>query len=434
MSGKHRLTRRARTLGAALALGLVAGACSSTASTAGKQNAPSPGITARLVTVGSHQPLTGPTSPGNSEVAAATAAFFQYVDGHGGVGGRQIAYRDENDAGNATDALTAVRRMVDQEKVFAVVNGYGTAPHQGVVKYLNQQQVPDLFVGSGCTCWNAPNAYPHTFGFQPDYPVDGKVLGRYLEDHYRGHQFGYVNSSDDLGTQAVAGLDQEIPRASVVSRQAVPSGTTPGAAQIAALQAAGAAVVVVETDPAGLAALLLAADAANFHPQWALGSSASDPAVVGQLLTFASQGKAGASLLEGAIGVGYLPTPTDPSNPWIALFHQVHDSYEKDQPFDSYAVYGMAVAYTFTEALHAAGANPNRPSVVAALESKGHSFTGPGLAPFGFSASNHGGYSGAQIGIVQNGVLGLAGPVYETADTGAVTTQTLHVTTPPSSF
>ena len=64
--------------------------------------ASAPGITATTITIGSHQPLTGPAAPGYSEIAPASAAYFAYVNAHGGVYGRNIDYKYLDDAYNPT--------------------------------------------------------------------------------------------------------------------------------------------------------------------------------------------------------------------------------------------------------------------------------------------------------------------------------------------
>ena len=63
---------------------------SAAASSSVALTASAPGITATTITVGSHQPLTGPAAPGYSEIAPASAAYFAYVNAHGGVYGRKV--------------------------------------------------------------------------------------------------------------------------------------------------------------------------------------------------------------------------------------------------------------------------------------------------------------------------------------------------------
>jgi branched-chain amino acid transport system substrate-binding protein len=167
-----RVSLRILSGGAVLALGLVACGGSSSgggsSSKGGANTASAPGVTATTVTIGSHQPLTGVAAPGYSEIAPASNAYFKYVNAHGGVNGRKIIYKYLDDGYNPAKTVTVVHQLVLQDKVFAVFNGLGTPTHQQVVPFLNQQKVPDLFVASGCLCWNAPSTAPETFGWQTD--------------------------------------------------------------------------------------------------------------------------------------------------------------------------------------------------------------------------------------------------------------------------
>ena len=116
--------------------------------------ASAPGITPTQITIGSHQPLTGPAAPGYSEIAPASAAYFAYVNAHGGVYGRKIVYKYLNDGYNPTTTASVVRQLVLQDNVYSVFNGLGTPTHLAAISFLNAQKVPDVFVASGCTCWN----------------------------------------------------------------------------------------------------------------------------------------------------------------------------------------------------------------------------------------------------------------------------------------
>src|SRR5690348_3643526 len=152
--------------------------------------ASAPGITPTSITIGSHQPLTGPAAPGYSEIAPASNAYFQYVDAHGGVFGRKITYKYLNDQYNPTMTSNVVHQLVLQDQVYAIFNGLGTPTHLAVASYLNAQKVPDVFVASGCECWNDPTKLPDTFGWQLDYVREGKILGDYVKTHFKGKKVG----------------------------------------------------------------------------------------------------------------------------------------------------------------------------------------------------------------------------------------------------
>src|SRR5262249_20437206 len=119
-----RHTRRRVALVATIGLVTALAACTSGNSGSGgtKAAASVPGITATSVTVGSHQPLTGPAAPGYSKISPATKAYFDYVNAHGGVNGRKINYIALDDMYNPATTVTVVRQLVQQDKVFAILN------------------------------------------------------------------------------------------------------------------------------------------------------------------------------------------------------------------------------------------------------------------------------------------------------------------------
>ena len=91
--------------------------------------------------------------------------------------GASIVYKYLNDAYDPTTTASVVRQLVLQDNVYAIFNGLGTPTHLAVVSFLNSEKVPDVFVASGCTCWNQPTLYPETFGYQLDYVREGRSSG-----------------------------------------------------------------------------------------------------------------------------------------------------------------------------------------------------------------------------------------------------------------
>src|SRR6516164_7262736 len=418
---------RLPVIAAAVTASLVAAGCGSSSSSGagGGAAASAPGITSTQILIGSHQPLTGPAAPGYSEIAPASNAYFQYVNAHGGVYGRKIKYTYLDDAYDPSKTTSVVHQLVLQNSVFAIFNGLGTPTHLAVVKYLNASKVPDLFIASGCDCWNNPAAYPYTFGWQLDYVREGKILGAYIKKHFAGKKIGYFYQNDEFGQDGVKGLDMEIPHSQVVSRQTyVPTNVNIGPA-VAALKTAGAQVVVNFAIPAFNALFKLASLKLSYNPTLVASNVGTDPATLGTLLeTYAKAGGAtvnGNQLTQGIITDSYLPSLGSTGNSWIALFKKVHDSYDAKAPFDGNVLYGMAVAYTFVQAMVKAGKNPTRAGVVSAIQ--GGLPQGVAVAPYNYSMTDHGGMQGAFIGVINNGAIVQQGPVLitDTTPSGAVT-------------
>src|SRR5215813_2879949 len=88
---------------------------SGSSSSSAALTASAPGITPTTITIGSHQPLTGPAAPGYSEIAPAANAYFSYVNANGGVYGRKIDYKYLNDQYNPTMTSTDVHQLILQD-------------------------------------------------------------------------------------------------------------------------------------------------------------------------------------------------------------------------------------------------------------------------------------------------------------------------------
>jgi branched-chain amino acid transport system substrate-binding protein len=391
---------------AVLVVGLVSAVCAASGNASSNGGSTAPGVTATSITFGTHQPLTGPAAPGYDEIAPASQAYFDFVNAHGGVFGRKIHLIIKNDEYDPALTVTVVHQLVLQDKVFGIFEGLGTPTHTKVVGFLNASKVPDLFVASGCPCWDNGGSQPYTFGWQPNYTIEGKVLGQYIKQHFSGEKVGVLYQNDDFGNGGLAGIKDMLPASQIISKQPYESGATSLATQITALKASGAKVLVEFTVPIYTAIARITAYTLGYSPQLVVSNVGIDPHTVGDLLGVVSKGKvSGDALMDGTITDGYLPSFSDTSNAWIKLFKKVKAKYDPSAPWDGNVEYGMAEAYTLVQALEAAGQDLTRQDVVQAVDKYGDSWRGPGLVPFRYTTTEHGGYGGVQMAkVVGNGI------------------------------
>lgn len=380
----------AATTAAAVAA-LVAGlaACS----TPDAEAADAPGVTDDSVTIGTHTPLTGPAAAGYSSISAAATAYFEYLNDQGGIHGRTIEYVVKDDGYNPATTSTVVRDLVQNEKVFAIVNGLGTPTHLGVLDYLNEQGVPDLFVASGSASFNQPEAMPWTFGFNTDYVTEGKVLAHYVAEQRPDETYCLLRQDDEFGENLATGIEHGVELASVQTYAVSDDNVT---AQIGAMQAAGCTVNFLATVNGFTAMAIGTAAQMKYAATWATSSSGGDyPTLVGFLGE-----DLGPALLEGLISTNYLPFGA--TDEWVTLFQEINDEYNDGAPFTGNTIYGMSVAYTFAEALLRAGEDPTRDSLVEALRSG--EVQGNGILPLAFADDDHSAFHGAGITEVHEGV------------------------------
>jgi branched-chain amino acid transport system substrate-binding protein len=374
------------------------------------QAASTPGVTSTSITIGATVPLTGPAAPGYDEIAPAMDAVFAWANAHGGVNGRKIHYTYLDDGYNPANTATLTRKLVLQNNIFADVGSLGTPTQSSVQAFLNQQKVPQLFIESGCNCWSN-SKYPLSLGWQPPYTVDGKILGAYIKANFAGKKIGYLSQADEFGQDVVKGLDMEIPKSSVVSRQTYDVATLAGplSNQMEALKSAGAQVVVLATIPAATALAMLPAAVIGYSPQYVVDGVGADAPTVGPLLSsFAQKGggtpaqvAAAGGLLNGVITNAYFPPESQTSNPWVQDAKKILQTYAPTlyakAGLDGNDMYGVALAYTFVQALQKAGKNLTRQSLMNAINSQGHSFVTPGYVPLSYSNTVHFGFEGDQV-------------------------------------
>ncbi len=403
---RRTIRRRLAVAVSTMTVGALVAACGAGGRPEGGESAASDvGVTESTVTIGAHFPLTGVAAPGYSEIPTGARAYYDYVNAHGGVDGRKIQYIVKDDAYNPTKTSEVTNELVLQDEIFAMVGGLGTPTHSAVVDFLNQEGVPDLSVSSGSLQWgDNPEAKPYTFGWQPDYELEGKIIGQWIKENMPDARVGLFLQDDDFGEDAEKGVRQYISD-QVVAVQRYTSGNTDVAPQIAALQSANVDIVLGFNTPSYTALSQLVALKTGFKPQWFYSNVGSDPGLVGSLLSEFSEGqvKGGGSMLDGVLTTEYLAGVDAPNDPWVKLWQKVWDQHGSGGQLTNYRIYGMAQAYTFVQALQAAGPNPTREGIVDALEQVGSQLEGPPFAAYRYSADSHMGVEGLQVARLEGG-------------------------------
>jgi ABC-type branched-subunit amino acid transport system substrate-binding protein len=364
-------------------------------------------------------------------------AFFKYANSFGGVYGRKVSLYYQDDQYNPAITAKVVKQLVQKYNIFAIVNGFGTSTHQSVEPYLNQKQIPDLFVGSGCDCWNLPNTYPYTFGLTPSYTTQGRIIGKVINKKFPRAKVGVIYQDDDFGAGGLLGLRQALGPEPIVATQSYdPSSLSSGLdGQIQALKAAGVNLIVSFSIPEATALELIAESGLGMKVATFTPAMSADPQSVANLIDTLSSGKiSGSAAVEGVYSLTFLPTLASPNDPWIKLFTKVHAEYDSALPLDDNTIYGMSVAYLTLETLMHSGRNPTRQGVVAWLNKPGSALMGPGLVPLSYSPTSHQGYSGAQLTEVQNSTSTPQGPIYIINSRGRLTVTHSHELPPPKYF
>ncbi len=108
------------------------------------------------VRLGVMLPLTGPAALAGSSILEGIRFAADEANAKGGVNGRKVQLFIENDEGSSTKGVTAVRKLVESDRVVAISGTYVSAVALAASKVAREFKVP--MVSAGSTSSNVTDA------------------------------------------------------------------------------------------------------------------------------------------------------------------------------------------------------------------------------------------------------------------------------------
>jgi branched-chain amino acid transport system substrate-binding protein len=376
-------------------------ATAAVAGTAAASHSGTPGVTSKKIVIGGTFPLSeGPETGGASlykTIPAAEQAYYAWVNAKGGVFHRKIDDIVLDDQYTPSETFPQTKKLVEKDHIFADVGSLGTAPALSTWGYLNKRKIPQVLLATGDAYWGncvrlkcRGSAKPWTMGWQPDYPGEAKVYAKYILQHDKNAKIGVLYQSDAYGKNYLAGLKTGLGKHTNLIVKTEPYNAGDAApvvgSHVAKLAASGADTFVIFATPgASIAALATEAQIPGWHPLTILNN------VSNNRIFMALAAQNGASL-NGVVTTVYTPSPTAQANlPGVKLAKKIIHKYAPtgvgslDKEFaagDGNLVYGLAVGWTFVDALRHAGKHPTRASLMHALRNmneQNNPFIYPGM-------------------------------------------------------
>jgi ABC-type branched-subunit amino acid transport system substrate-binding protein len=371
--------------------------------------------------------MTGSASFGYKELPGAMKAYFDYVNANGGVNGRKISLVVKNDGYLPKQAIQNTQDLIGKDKVFAVIGALGTANNKAVASSVNlgRRGIPSLFVNTGFSGFTDRKKYPTSNTILPSYIMEAKMIGKYVNETYPSKKVCLLYQDDDFGDDALVGFDKAYGNLEFTEKIAYPS-LSQGVAGVpdswvAKFKAKGCEVQVVFGVATATLYTVQAAAKIAYAPKWILGSVGADiPSIDPRTAPF----------INGATSVSFLPSVVDPKDEYVELFKSINTQYNKGAKFTSWALIGMNTAFIAVQALHSAGKNLTRKSLLEAIDNNGSKFASAGLVPLNYSKTSNVGYNGYWFGtfnstgdLVPNSTFTYA-PYTTDSGTGAVVKST----------
>ena len=323
-----------------------------------------PGITDTEIILGADVILGGAMGAVYATIPQATEAYFKYInDTQGGVCGRKIVYKMEDNQDDPAKAVEAVRKLVEQEKVFAIVGSLGDAPHPAAWEYLNENEVPDILCSAGSHMFGAdPQGHPWTVQMIPSYRIEGTFFGQYISQNLPGKKVAVLYPNIQQGLDHLQGVKDGLDpdKNKVVSEQSYDVTAVSISSQVSNMKNAGAEVVTTITTPGFTAQAVQQADRLGWHPQWFLSYINSDE----MTFRFVSPPE----LMDGAISLQALKLASWTDDPAVAEHQRIMEEYDGPTP-SNFTIYAQALGEVAVEALSRTCDNLTREGLMDAVES-----------------------------------------------------------------
>jgi branched-chain amino acid transport system substrate-binding protein len=349
-----------------------------------------PGASDTTIKLGNTFPWSGPVSVTVPQVRQMIA-YFNMINDQGGVNGRKIEFTTLDDGYSPPKTVELTRRLVEQDKVLAMVGSEGTPTQVAVQPYLNSHKIPQLFVLTGSNSLIDPAKYPYTIASGSSYGFEGIVWAKYILQARPNAKIGILYQNDDFGSDHMGPfLDALGAKAQtmVVGKVSYAVTDPTVTSQITTLRGAGADTFVLFAQSRAAAQAVSAArdqagpDALIFVPYVASAKSVL--------------GAVGDEKLKGIISTDSVKDTTDPTwanDQGVKGYLAVIDKYvpPQDRESDRSSAGGYVVAQTMVEVLKRAGDNLTHENIMKiAGNIKDWSFPIflPGIA-FNTTPSNH---------------------------------------------
>src|SRR6266498_1038574 len=196
------------------------------------------GVTDTEIVVGCSNSFTGPLAfTGEQLTKFGIDLYFRVVNDAGGIHGRKVRTIYYDDGYKPQEAVANTKKLVEQDKIFAVLASQGTAPVAATLEYLEQSRVPLLFPYQGST---VTRGLKYVVNGMVLYDRQAHMMVDYLVTQRKFKTFAVIYQDDEYGKAFIVPFEKDLGRhgLKLAAAESVKRGATDVSAQIAKLQAA----------------------------------------------------------------------------------------------------------------------------------------------------------------------------------------------------
>jgi len=352
------------------------------------------GVSKNEIVIGSIQDLSGPIAGFGKQVRLGMLLRVDEINEQGGINGRKLKLVVEDSAYDPKKAVLAAQKLVNQDKIFAMVGHIGTAQNMAAMPVQFEKNVINFFpVTAAREMYEPFNRLKYSFA-ATYYDQMRTALPKLVKDK-GAKKVCTMYQDDEFGLEVVRGAEAGLKTLGMelVERTSYKRGATDFSSQVARMKAAGCDLVVLGTIIRETIGTIAEARKTGFSPTF-VGSAAVYTDLIHKL---------GGKAMEGLYATMTVQNPyLDEASQPIRFWATKYKTKFNDDP-SVFSVYGYIIIDMFARAATKAGPNLTTDSFIKAMDSSAFEANMFGSAPAMYTPTKHLGSDLSRLSQIQDG-------------------------------
>ena len=364
------------------------------AAASGAALAQTQGVSKNEILVGSGQDLSGPLAGYSKPLRNGMMMRAEEINEQGGINGRKLKLVVEDHGYDPKKAVLVTQKMVQRDKIFAMVGTIGTAMNMASMPIQFEKNVPNLFPLTAAREMYEP-LHKLKFSFAATYYDQMRSGVKHMVKAKGYKKVCSMYQDDDFGLEVVRGAEAGLKEINLAigEKTTFKRGSTDFSSQIARMRGAGCDLVVLGTIIRETVGGIGEARKNGWNVDF-IGSSAAYDAIIHKL---------GGKAVEGFYATNTVNNPyMDDASKSVREWAEKYKKKFNEDP-TVFSAYGYAVINGFATVAEKTGPNLTTDAFVAQLEKTTLPRDMFGSDEMTFTKTKHLGSNRARLSQIQNG-------------------------------
>ncbi|MCK9515239.1 MAG: ABC transporter substrate-binding protein [Ottowia sp.] len=352
------------------------------------------GVSKDTITIGTIQDLSGPLAGFGKQVRDGMQLRVDELNEQGGIDGRKVVLKVEDSGYDPKRAVLAAQKLVNQDKIFAMLGHIGTAGNVATFPILFKKNVINFFPVTAARQMYEP-VHRMKWSFASTYYDQARLAGPILIKEKNAENVCVIYQDDDFGQEVLQGAEDAVKSLgmTLVEKTSFKRGATDFSSQVAKMKAANCDFVFLGTLIRETIGTIGEARKTGFDPVF-LGTAGAYTELIHKLGGPAMDGLYAAMTVEHP----YLDAASDQIRFWA---NKYKTKFGEDPAV--FSVYGYMIVGYFAQVAESVGPNLTADGFADAMEKATLPANMFGADEMTFSPTKHLGSNRSRLSQIQDG-------------------------------